>query len=102
MGSLQTYDLVCELFQYSNEKFNTGIEDIDAMYQRRSSAMSLNGLKTEDSNPFYITDEKGYKIILQNYDLEVNDPSSENDEIQQEANNFIDFSEIDPFSEGKI
>jgi len=29
VGALQTFDLVCELFEYSDEDFNTGIEAID-------------------------------------------------------------------------
>ena len=29
MGSLQTYDLRCELFEYSHERLNTGIATID-------------------------------------------------------------------------
>jgi hypothetical protein len=31
MGKLQTYDLRCELFEYSQERFNTGIEEIDTL-----------------------------------------------------------------------
>ena len=32
MGALQMYDVVCELFEYSNEIFNTGIDIIDKTY----------------------------------------------------------------------
>ena len=31
-GALQVYDLKCELFEYSNERFETGIDDIDSHY----------------------------------------------------------------------
>jgi len=33
MGSLQTYDLRCELFQYSQERFQTGVDVIDNLYE---------------------------------------------------------------------
>src|SRR5210317_1822187 len=32
MGSLQTYDLRCELFEYSNERFETGIPEVDDIF----------------------------------------------------------------------
>ena len=35
-GSLQTFDLVCELFQYSDEKIDTGIETIDDIEVQQS------------------------------------------------------------------
>ena len=34
MGSLQTYDLKCELFEFSNERFNTGVTEIDTLFAR--------------------------------------------------------------------
>ena len=35
-GSLQTFDLVCELFAYSDEKIDTGIEEIDDIEVQQS------------------------------------------------------------------
>jgi hypothetical protein len=37
MGRLQTYDLRCELFTYSNERIDTGISDIDAIEDNLST-----------------------------------------------------------------
>src|SRR6056300_954177 len=34
MGSLQTYDLRCELFEYSNERFETGQDFIDDYFEQ--------------------------------------------------------------------
>jgi hypothetical protein len=102
LGALQTYDLVCELFEYSNEKLNTGIPEIDALQASYSTALSNFSLLTEEFNFYHITDEDGYKLVDEAYDLEAIDPSSNNDEFQQEGNTFIDFTVIDPFSEGKI
>jgi len=31
LGALQMYDLRCELFEFSNERFNTGVEEIDSI-----------------------------------------------------------------------
>ena len=35
-GSLQTFDLICELFAYSDEKIDTGIEEIDDIEVKQS------------------------------------------------------------------
>lgn len=76
MGSLNVFDLKCELFEYSNERFQTGREEIDTYY---------DGIKTES---------------VANLDsLNVIDPVAKNIFFEEEADSFIDFSEIDPFSE---
>lgn len=38
MGKLQTYDLTCELFEYSSERIDTGIQAIDAIEDKYSIA----------------------------------------------------------------
>lgn len=38
MGKLQTYDLTCELFEYSSERIDTGIQAIDAIEEKYSIA----------------------------------------------------------------
>jgi len=102
LGALQTYDLVCELFTYSNERFNTGVEDIDTMYEQYSTSTTPKGILTNDLMPYYLTDESGFKLVLETYDLDNVDRGAENDEIQAETLDFVDFTEIDPFSEGKF
>jgi hypothetical protein len=102
LGALQTYDVVCELFTYSNERFNTGVEDIDTMYEQYSTSTVPKGLLTNDLMPYYLTDENGFKLVQEEYDLDNVDRNAENDEIQQESLDFVDFTVIDPFSEGRI
>lgn len=102
LGSLQTYDIVCELFTYSNERFNTGVEDIDKMYEQYSTSTVPKGLLTNDLLPYYLTDENGFKLVQEEYDLDDVDKNADNDEIQQESLDFVDFTVIDPFSEGRI
>lgn len=100
MGSLQTYDLNCELWEYSNEILNTGIDDIDKLEKDYSFNMSAYGITTEDG--YVIKDEDGYDIIQEQYNFttQVGDSLEDNVEIQSEADNILDFSERDPFSEG--
>lgn len=76
MGALNVFDLKCELFEYSNERFETGREEVDTYYDK---------IKTENVSSL---DE-----------LNVIDPIAKNIFFEEEADGFIDFSEIDPFSE---
>jgi hypothetical protein len=100
LGALQTYDLQCELWEYSNEILNTGIEDIDKLQKEYSFDMSVYGLKTEDN--YVIKDEDEYDIIQEQYNFssQIGDSLEDNEEIESEADNILDFSERDPFSEG--
>ena len=102
LGSLQLYDLKCELFEYNNEYFDTGIQDIDAMMNNYSHDISLNyALFSEDGHR--IVDEESYSLMQEafsNYDINTTDDIATNDEFETEADGFLDFSESDPFSEG--
>lgn len=98
LGSLQFYDLKCELFEYNNEYFETGIDDIDRMMRNYSLNMDIFALLTEDG--LVLTDEDGYTLLQESYDINENDDIADNDVIEEEADAFVDFTERDPFSEG--
>jgi hypothetical protein len=102
MGSIQMYDLVCEMFEYSSEKLNTGIEAIDSIEKDLSLAMTEYNLLTQDG--FSITDQVGYQIIQGGYDFEeqARDPFEDNTEFELEGSAILDWSQIDPFSEGTV
>ena len=55
-----------------------------------------------DENGKFITDESSNIIVRENSSIEDIIPNSDNYEIQQESDTFIDFSEMDPFSEGAL
>lgn len=104
LGSLQLYDIQCELFEYSNEKFKTGIQEIDLLYINNlvsdtnySSSVTNFSIQTEDANPYTLLAEDGYMLVDEQFQI---DTLGDNEEIEQEADTFIDFSEIDPFAEG--
>ena len=99
LGALQMYDLKCELFEYNNEYFDTGIETIDALMLDYSLDQGVTaGLQTEKG--LFINDESGYMLLQENFDINTNNPLADNDELELEASGIIDFSERDPFSEG--
>lgn len=98
LGALQMWDLKCELFEYNNEYFNTGIADVDRLMADYSTGLSIFGIQLE--NGFNLTDEEEYSLIQESYDINENDDLATNDEFQTEGTSFIDFTERDPFSEG--
>ena len=77
MGALQMYDLRCEMFEYSQETFSTGVSEIDTLFAgfETTSNTSIEFLETQDS-------------------------FADNSTIETAADSIIDFSEADPFSEG--
>ncbi len=98
LGTLPSYDLKCEMFEYSNEILNTGIPDVDNIAKTYSLALNIESITIEDG--MELKDEDGYSLMLESWDIDTSDTTFQNDEIQASANGFIDFSERDPFSEG--
>jgi hypothetical protein len=94
MGGLQTWELTCENFEYSGESFNTGVPEIDSIQV------------TFDTNllDWIVMDEVGYKLLTEDGDyLSLEDTPvetfSDSLQIQSEADLFVDFTSVDPFSE---
>jgi len=98
LGALQTFDVVCELFEYNNEIFNTGITEIDEKQEYITFNMVDFGIQLESG--LALTDEEGFDLIQEQFDLETQDPISDNFDIQSESDDILNFTEIDPFSEG--
>ena len=84
MGALQTFELTCEVFEYSNEKLNTGIAEIDDIEVQYSFAGEGN---TVIANTAYANTLGIYET---------------NSEFETEGEDIIDWSHIDPFSSGTV
>jgi len=106
MGRLQTYDLRCELFTYSNERIDTGISDIDAIEDNLSTDILTFEISLDDDGGYgagVLQSEDGGSI-MQEYRLEDAQPTANNEYFQSNDPVFspsavIDFSESNPFSE---
>lgn len=91
MGSLQTYDLRCELFEYSNETFDTGIGLIDDIFKPYDTRQ-LDLVRNE--NVFDTDIGMGANTTTEEVD-----PLADNTTIEEFADNIVDFSERNPFGE---
>ncbi len=77
-GALQVYDMRCELAEYSGETFDTGYYEIDNYFADiDTSANTVTSLTS----------------------LEGVDPLANNLAFEDQADDILDFSEMDPFSE---
>jgi hypothetical protein len=100
LGALQTWEMTCELFEYSGETIKTGIPEIDILQKKFSTNILDWGITDEGGDP--LKDEDDEYIVLENSSLNDLIPSADNDEIQRESDLFVDFTARDPFSEGQI
>lgn len=81
MGALQVWDVVCEVFEYSNERLLTGVREIDRIEDEYSVANVV------DEDDF----EKAMKNVF-----------ATNKEFQDEGSGIVDLSSFDPFSGGSV
>lgn len=158
LQNMPTYKLTCELFEYSNEAIDTGVEEIDSfetnlatrttltlgagsgsfivgeditqiisgspditisgeIAEVRNNEVDVVGIESSDNSniSFSITDgivgnligEKSvasYAITLKDTftPIDTNDKFADNEEFESIGNNFIDFTEINPFGEVDI
>lgn len=100
LGKLYTWDVTCELFEYSNERISTGVPEIDALQKH----FDINAIDwtIRDLDGGALLDEEGDYITLENSATEDLVIADDAEEIQTESNDFVDFSISDPFSLGNI
>lgn len=95
-GALQTYDLRCEVFEYSSERLDTGVASIDSIEDVFTLDVLTNEFLLEDGNKLIV--EGGTESILLEYNLDIIDSGANNNLYQEQAGNIIDFSERNPFT----
>ena len=97
LGRMQSYDLRCELYEYSSEEINTGDSNIDAVEDDYSLNTLIYQFTLEDGSGV-LKSEDG-DSVLQEFTIETTAPSANNNFFQFEADSILDFSESNPFSE---
>lgn len=102
LGKLYTWELTCELFEYSNEIFKTGIPEIDILQNKFSTNALDYALRDEHGN--WLITEGGAIITNERFVIPNIDPLAHNETLDQAIIDLdlIDFDEVDPFSEGHL
>jgi hypothetical protein len=101
MGSLQTYDIVCELFEYSNEQLNTGVSSIDSIEETLSIPYALEKISLSTESGIGLITEAGSEIINDGFSIRDVDKTDRSAEFELGGSSIIDFSESNPFGEIK-
>lgn len=100
LGGLQTWEVTCELFEYSSENLKTGIPEIDILQTQFSTNILDWTVDTELGEPL-LTEDSIY-IIQEGSSVGDKIVADDSDEIQEESDEFVDFTVSDPFSLGNI
>jgi len=97
LGTIAFVDIRCQLYEYSNEKLNTGMQEIDSIAEDFSVSIDTGSVTLEDNS--ILVDEQGFTLLLDTTSAN-NRVLSDNDYIETYGSGIIDFTEVDPFSEG--
>jgi|TARA_B100000073_G_scaffold80509_2_gene61268 hypothetical protein len=99
LGNLYMYDISCERFEYSDERLDTGLATIDNIEVDESQSYALTAANLSTEAGAIIALENGEYLINDNYSKRLVDKDDDSDFFQGGASGFIDFSEVNPFSE---
>lgn len=99
LGKIYVFRLQCELFEYSSEEFDTGIDNLDGVVDD----LSLDALRFqfELENGDLFLKEDGGCIVLEDFETQRSLTNTDNADIDafQEQEGILDFTEINPFGE---
>jgi hypothetical protein len=98
-GDLPTYELSCELWNYSGESLNTGVPQIDSL-QAISPNMLSHGLLT--NTYFNLLTSSGDVLVDSTYLSDPFNPLDDSEQIQEESDDILDWDNVDPFSEKQV
>ena len=99
LGKLYTYELRCDRLEYSSERINTDITEIDAV-EDQYSLSTTNREKLLDEDAFLFLHEDGTFVVNEADVVVAAEISADNEEIGQKIidDDILDFSEQNPFS----
>jgi hypothetical protein len=98
-GKLYVFKMQCELFEYSSEYIDTGIEDLDNIYVEDNVDLLTHQFQYEDDSLFLLEDSSS--LILETFAEDTSTGRTDGADFQEfnDLEDIIDFSEINPFGE---
>jgi hypothetical protein len=102
VGKLYVFKMMCELYQYSNERFMTGVAEIDNIATGINLEINDYELLLENGDSLLLETNALTPLIQESYSL--SDEShvqigADNDRFVEEVDQVLDFSERNPFGE---
>lgn len=99
VGKLYVFKLICELMQFSNERINTGIEEIDTPFDTFNQTVDNFAFLQENGDEFLLESRAITPLVLENYVLQDDLIDADNEKFDVNIENILDFSERNPFGE---
>jgi hypothetical protein len=97
LGKIYTYKLQCDVFEFSSERIDTGIDEIDSITDASNQDVYRFQLLQQSGD--FVLNSNDDSIILEIYATADTDPQSDNDELEIEAEGILDFTAFNPFGE---
>lgn len=102
VGKLYVFKMMCELYQYSNERFMTGVAEIDNIATGINLEINDYELLLENGDSLLLETNALTPLIQESYSLSDEDHvqiGADNDSFVEEVDQVLDFSERNPFGE---
>ena len=98
VGKLYVFKMECELMQFSSERFNTGINEIDNTAGEEALDISQYEVLLETGDKILLEYFNPSALILESYSLSAIDPLAQNEAFSNNID-ILDFTEHNPFGE---
>lgn len=99
VGKLYIYRMYCELVQFSNERFNTGIAEIDRTLDVLNQTVDNFEFLQENGNSLLLETNIPTPLVLEDFTSLNKLTGTDNELFDIEAEGVLDFSERNPFGE---
>lgn len=100
LGKIYTYRMSCQVFEFSSENIDTGIEEIDSITDGKTQ--DVLGWQLLMHSGDYVISSTSDTIVLQQSGSENVDPLDQTNDIEEEAAGFLDFTAFNPFGEVQV
>ncbi len=100
LGKIYTYRMSCQVFEFSSETIDTGLEEIDGITDGLTQDIFDWQLIMESGD--FVLSNTGDSIILQESGTTNVDSLDQTNEFENEAGEFLDFTAFNPFGEVQV
>ena len=112
LGQLPVYKLRCTRFEYSSERLDTGVSEIDAAEDKYSLDQLAHQMSLENEDGALLLEADGADssanyLLMETYNIQTQSPYADNNDLDQQAgfdtsstaDDILDFTERNPFGE---
>jgi hypothetical protein len=97
VGKFYVYSMSCELYQYSSEQFNTGVDEIDEAETVGTQDQFQYNILLQSGDLMLL--QSGFSIVQEVFGTRALVPFSDNESFETEGRDILDFTSINPFGE---